>query len=161
MFFSEFPSEIKKKHLKMKKKVENGSKKVFQPAFGCTQHPKAGQNTQHTSFSFSSYGSIGWAILIWPYRNPQWTIKSFFRKIPDFLSTEFGSLLNLISVQTVILKNPFFQNNFLLLTLSAVDKGNPSCKYEIIPCYWMNFSIQFNFKVDLFGPHIFTVVKLK
>ena len=107
-FFSEFPSEIKKKHLKMKKKVENGSKKVFQPAFGCTQHPKAGQNTQHTSFSFSSYGSIGWAILIWPYRNPQWTIKSFFRKIPDFLSTEFGSLLNLISVQTVILKNSFF-----------------------------------------------------
>ena len=29
-----------------KKKVENGWKKVVQPAFGCAQHPKAGRNTQ-------------------------------------------------------------------------------------------------------------------
>ena len=26
-------------------------KKVFQPAFGCAQHPKAGQNTQQLSIS--------------------------------------------------------------------------------------------------------------
>ena len=32
----------------MNKKVENGPKKVFRPAFGRMQHPKAGQNTQHT-----------------------------------------------------------------------------------------------------------------
>ena len=30
------------------KNVENGWKKVVQPAFGCAQHPKAGQSTQHT-----------------------------------------------------------------------------------------------------------------
>ena len=33
--------------MKCTKKVENSPKKVFQPAFGCGQHPKAGQNTQH------------------------------------------------------------------------------------------------------------------
>ena len=31
----------------MNKKVEMARKKVFQPAFGCEQHPKAGQNAQH------------------------------------------------------------------------------------------------------------------
>ena len=30
----------------MNKKIENGWEKLFQPAFGCAQHPKAGQNTQ-------------------------------------------------------------------------------------------------------------------
>ena len=30
----------------MNKKVENSWKKVFWPAFGCTQHPKADRNTQ-------------------------------------------------------------------------------------------------------------------
>ena len=28
------------------KKLENGPQKLFQPAFRCAQHPKAGQNTQ-------------------------------------------------------------------------------------------------------------------
>ena len=33
------------KRFKMNKKVENGFKKVVPPAFGCTQHPKAGRHT--------------------------------------------------------------------------------------------------------------------
>ena len=42
-----------KGHLKVKK-VKNG-KKVFQPALGCAQHPKASQKTQQTIISkFSS-----------------------------------------------------------------------------------------------------------
>ena len=32
------------------KNVENGWKKELQPAFGCTQHPKAGQNSQQPMF---------------------------------------------------------------------------------------------------------------
>ena len=31
------------------KRLKTAEKKVFQPDFGCTQHPKAGRNTQHTS----------------------------------------------------------------------------------------------------------------
>ena len=42
------------KGLKWTKKVET-AKKVFQPAFGCVQHPKAGQNTKHTSETYSDY----------------------------------------------------------------------------------------------------------
>ena len=42
------PAEITEKGLKWIKKVKNGFKKVVQPAFGCTQHPKADRNTQHT-----------------------------------------------------------------------------------------------------------------
>ena len=34
------------KRFKMNKKGWNRPQKVFQPALGCTQHPKAGQNTQ-------------------------------------------------------------------------------------------------------------------
>ena len=40
------------KGLKLTRNIENGSKKVFLPAFGCAQHPKAGQNTQHTWYMF-------------------------------------------------------------------------------------------------------------
>ena len=35
------------KGLKWTKKVEKQLKKMFRPAFGWAQHPKAGQNTQH------------------------------------------------------------------------------------------------------------------
>ena len=54
-FFSDFTAEIKKKRQKMNKKVfffilakkiEKRLKKMFRPAFGCAQHPKAGGNTQ-------------------------------------------------------------------------------------------------------------------
>ena len=45
MFFLDFRREITEKHLKLTNKVENSSKKAFQPAFGCGQQPKAGQNT--------------------------------------------------------------------------------------------------------------------
>ena len=46
-FFSDFRHENTEKGMKRRKKVENNRKKVFQPALICTQHPKAGQNTQH------------------------------------------------------------------------------------------------------------------
>ena len=36
------------KALKWTKKVEKPLKKMFRPAFVCTQHQKAGRNTQHT-----------------------------------------------------------------------------------------------------------------
>ena len=36
------------KSIKMKKGLKQ-LKKVFQPAFGCAQHPNAGQNTQQIS----------------------------------------------------------------------------------------------------------------
>ena len=44
----------------MNKKVENGSKQVFRPAFKCGQHLKAGRNTQQpkTSFTFVWYLKI-------------------------------------------------------------------------------------------------------
>ena len=32
--------------LTFKKKFENGQRKVFQPEFGCAQHPKSGRNTK-------------------------------------------------------------------------------------------------------------------
>ena len=48
MFFSDFSHEITKKGTKRTRKVENGFKKVFGPAFGCAQHAKAGRNTQQT-----------------------------------------------------------------------------------------------------------------
>ena len=35
------------KNVKMIKKDWKHMKKVFRPAFGCAQHPKAGQNSQH------------------------------------------------------------------------------------------------------------------
>ena len=41
--------EITEKSLKSTKKFEKQLKKNFQPAFRCPQHPKAGQNTQHTT----------------------------------------------------------------------------------------------------------------
>ena len=44
-FFLDFSQKIIKKHLKIRKKVENGPTKVFCPVFGCAQYPKAGQNT--------------------------------------------------------------------------------------------------------------------
>ena len=47
-FFVDFSHEITEKGLKSTKMLENGWKKVVRPAFGCAQHPKAGQNTQHT-----------------------------------------------------------------------------------------------------------------
>ena len=37
-----------RKTSKINKKGRKQTKKVFQPAFGCMQHPKAGQNIQHT-----------------------------------------------------------------------------------------------------------------
>ena len=37
--------KITEKHQKCTKKVENTKNEVFQPAFGCMQHPKAGLNT--------------------------------------------------------------------------------------------------------------------
>ena len=37
--------KISKKGLKLNKKIENDWKQVFQ-AFGCKEHPKAGQNKQ-------------------------------------------------------------------------------------------------------------------
>ena len=46
-FFLDFRREITEKGLKRRQKVENGWKKVLQPVFGCAQHLKAGQNTQH------------------------------------------------------------------------------------------------------------------
>ena len=48
-FFSDFSCEITEKALKWTKKVKKRLKKRFQPAFGCTQHPKAGRNTQQLS----------------------------------------------------------------------------------------------------------------
>ena len=42
MFLVDFRHEIPEKSLKLTKKVEHGPKKVFQPAIGCAQHPKAG-----------------------------------------------------------------------------------------------------------------------
>ena len=44
--FSDFRREITEFFFKLTKKVENSSKKVVQPAFGCAQHRNAGQNTQ-------------------------------------------------------------------------------------------------------------------
>ena len=44
-----------------RKKLENGWKKVVQPAFGCTQHPKAGRYTQQLSFYFLNlYVCLSW-----------------------------------------------------------------------------------------------------
>ena len=40
MFFLDFRREITEKSLKLTKKSWKQLKKVFQPAFGCTQHPK-------------------------------------------------------------------------------------------------------------------------
>ena len=40
--FLDFRRKFIEKHLKRRKKAE----KLFRPAFGCAQHPKAGQNTQ-------------------------------------------------------------------------------------------------------------------
>ena len=34
------------------------AKKMFQPAFGCAQHPKAGQNTQQTSRDSAFAGGL-------------------------------------------------------------------------------------------------------
>ena len=51
MFFLDFKRKITEKHLKLTKEVENGQKRVIQPAFGCAQHPKAGQTTQHSPLS--------------------------------------------------------------------------------------------------------------
>ena len=45
--FGHFSREITEKALKLTKKVEKRLKKMFQPAFGCAQHPIAGRNTQH------------------------------------------------------------------------------------------------------------------
>ena len=42
----DFRCEITERGLNWTKKVENGWKKIVQPAFGCAQHPKAGRNTQ-------------------------------------------------------------------------------------------------------------------
>ena len=53
MFFGHFRCEITEKALKLTKKVEKQLKKMFQPAFGCAQHPKAGQNTQHLALAKS------------------------------------------------------------------------------------------------------------
>ena len=57
-----FCHEITKKALKWTKKVEKRLKKMFRPAFGCAQHPKAGRNTQHI-FTRSSSSSL-WFYLI-------------------------------------------------------------------------------------------------
>ena len=46
-FFFDFRQKFIEKRLKWRKKVEYGWRKVFWPAFGCAQHPKAGRNTQH------------------------------------------------------------------------------------------------------------------
>ena len=45
-FFLDFCWKITKKTFEINKKVENGPEKVFQPTFRCTQHSKAGKNTQ-------------------------------------------------------------------------------------------------------------------
>ena len=44
--FIDFSREVTEKGLKWTKKFKNDWNKVVQPAFGCVQHPKAGQNTQ-------------------------------------------------------------------------------------------------------------------
>ena len=46
-FFVDFRREISEKGKKWTNKLENGWKKVVQPAFRCAQHLKAGWNTQH------------------------------------------------------------------------------------------------------------------
>ena len=50
----DFRCEITERGLNWTKKVENGWKKIVQPAFGCAQHPKAGRNTQQTSYDVTS-----------------------------------------------------------------------------------------------------------
>ena len=45
MFFSDFRHEITEKGFKRTKRLKT-AEKVVQPAVGCMQHPKAGQNTQ-------------------------------------------------------------------------------------------------------------------
>ena len=46
--FLDFRPEITEKGEKWTQKVKNIWKKVFQPGFGCVQHPKAGRNTLHS-----------------------------------------------------------------------------------------------------------------
>ena len=48
------------------KKVENGPQKAFQPAFGCLQHSKAGQNAQHNRYEPANRGFAHFAC-----QNPQ------------------------------------------------------------------------------------------
>ena len=48
----DFRREITEKGLKLKEKVENGRKRLVQPAFGCAQHPKAGRNAKQATFLF-------------------------------------------------------------------------------------------------------------
>ena len=52
----------KKNQQKTFKKRLNWPKKVFRPAFGYEQHPKAGQNMQHPLFSLKS--AKNWPISI-------------------------------------------------------------------------------------------------
>ena len=55
-FFEDIRCEITEKGLKWTNQVENGWKKVVQPALGCAQLPKAGWNTQQT-VTFTPLGS--------------------------------------------------------------------------------------------------------
>ena len=48
MFFVDFRHEITEKGLKWAKKGWKRLKRVVRPAFGCAQHPKAGQNLQQS-----------------------------------------------------------------------------------------------------------------
>ena len=50
--FVDFRREITEKGKNWTKKLENGWKKRFRPAFRCAQHLKAGRNTQHPSLLF-------------------------------------------------------------------------------------------------------------
>ena len=73
-FFVDFSREITEKVLKLTKKVEKRLKKMFRPAFGWAQHPKAGWNTQHPnmerlfmlqnnlySFTLCSHDLVTWS----------------------------------------------------------------------------------------------------
>ena len=53
-FFVDFSREITEKVLKEQKRLKT-AEKVVRPAFGCAQHPKAGQNTQQLWFDLDEY----------------------------------------------------------------------------------------------------------
>ena len=100
IFQLDFSREITKKALKWTTKVEKRLKKMFRPAFGCAQHPKAGRNTQQPLHHVCIFYSVAYSIIIYTFR--YYSIYEYlfwWMKLPDLLPPFWPFLLGAFPVR--------------------------------------------------------------